>query len=235
MTKKVDKKQDGKAFEPSELIPDIKRININDLIFDDRNANQGTGLGKEVIQTSISKYGIGRGVLVDKDFKLIAGNHAAAEIKEQGYEDVIVVPTKGKTLVITQRLDVEKDSKIGHGLAIADNRSTQANLNFDVDLIKDLDAEFDLDLADLAININEDGPFFPGSDEQSDASDQMETSYGEKDNSVYQQSEGIQQNLFPVMAALSKAERLKFDGYKKANNLRTDTETIIQMMNILCR
>lgn len=235
MPKKTDRMQDSKEFEPDELIRNIKRINISDLIFDDRNANQGTGLGKEVIQSSISKYGIGRGGLVDKNLKVIAGNHVAAEIKEQGYEDVIVVPTNGKTLVLTQRLDVDKDSKIGHGLAIADNRSTQANLNFDVDLIKDLDAEFDLELADLAINIYEDGPFFPGSEEETDSADQMETSYGEKDNSVYQQSEGIQQNLFPVMAALSKAERLKFDGYKKANNLRTDTETIIQMLNILCR
>jgi hypothetical protein len=52
---------------------------------------------------------------------------------------------------------------------------------------------------------------------------------------VYQQNENIQQNLFPVMAALTKAERLKFDAYKKEKGLKSDTETIIYMLNQLTK
>lgn len=233
MKKKNTETQSGKGVEGENKLPPIRRINIEDLQIDDRNANQGTDLGKEVIQTSISKYGIGRGVLADKNLKLIAGNHAVQEIKEQGYDEVIIVPTNGKTLVVTQRTDIEKDSAEGHSLAIADNRATQANLNFDVELLRDLEAEFDLDLVDLAINIHEDGPYFPTGEDRT-SGEQMETSYGEREG-VYQQNEGIKQNLFPVMAALTKAERLKFDAYKKEKGLKSDTETIIYMLNQLTK
>jgi hypothetical protein len=209
----------------------IKEIKITELLFDNRNSNRGTELGKELLQMSIAKHGVGRGVLADKNLKLIAGNHAVKEMIEQGFENVIVVPTDGKTLVVTQRVDIDKDSKEGHELALADNRVNQANLNFDVELLRDLEAEFDLDLADLAINIHEDGPYFP-TGEDGTSGEQMETSYGEREG-VYQQNENIQQNLFPVMAALTKAERLRFDSYKKGNKLKTDTETILHMLNLL--
>lgn len=205
---------------------EIRKINISELQFDDRNANQGTELGKELLQTSISKYGIGRGVLADKNLKLIAGNHAVKEMMDQGVEQVIVIPTDGKTLVVTQRVDIDKDSKEGHGLALADNRVTQANLQFDMSVIRELDAEFDLDLTDLGISIHEEGPYFPGSAYQRyDGTERMETSYGEKNSSYSNEEEKeFEQTYFPLAVTLTKAERLAFDEWKKRKALRTDTE-----------
>lgn len=207
-----------------ETLPGIRRINIADLQFDDRNANQGTELGKELLQTSIAKYGIGRGVLADKNLKLIAGNHAVKEMMEQGVEQVIVIPTDGKTLVVTQRVDIDKDSKEGHGLALADNRVTQANLQFDMSVIRELDAEFDLDLEDIGINIHEEGPYFPGY-QPVDSSDQMETSYGERTHTDYSNEvKEFEQTYFPLAVTLTKAERIAFDQWKREEGARTDTE-----------
>lgn len=225
-------KASQKAPQPGDSsgMSDIRKINIKDLLFDDRNANQGTGLGKELLQNSISKYGVGRGVLADKNLKLIAGNHAVKEMMEQGVEQVIVIPTDGKTLVVTQRVDIDKDSKEGHELALADNRVTQANLQFDMSVIRELDAEFDLDLADLGINMYEEGPYFPGAEQQEPQEQDMETSYGERSSADYHNGvKEFEQNYFPLAITLTKAERLSFDSWKKENGVRTDTEAFSLM------
>lgn len=232
------KKQASTEFQGVSGLTKIREIDIDELCFDDRNANRGTELGKELIHNSISKNGVGRGVLVDRHLKLIAGNHAVKEMKAQGIDRVIVVPTDGKTLVVTQRVDIDKDSRAGHELALSDNRASEANLNFDPDLIRDLEAEFDLDLLDMGINLNEGGPYFPG-DEEPDGAEAMETSYGEKDNSKYSGGEGIEekgfeQSFFPLSIALTKAERLAFDAFKKSKKLHTDTEGF-QFMFQLCK
>lgn len=219
--------QAGKEFEADLPVHPIRKIKIDELQLDDRNANKGTEKGKEIISNSIELYGIGRGVLADKNLKLIAGNHAVKEMKERGIENVIVVPTDGKTLVVTQRTDIDKDSKEGHGLAIADNRASEANLNFDVDVIRELDAEFDLDLDLLGIDLGG-GPFFPPVDdeddeEERDASEVMETDAGTSaSNSV---------NLFPVAIMITKAEKLAFDNWKKKNSCKDDTEGFRLLFN----
>lgn len=208
--------------QTEDTIHEIRRINIADLQFDDRNANQGTELGKELLQTSITKYGVGRGVLADKNLKLIAGNHAVKEMMDQGVEQVIVIPTDGKTLVVTQRIDIDKDSKAGHELALADNRVTQANLQFDMSIIRELEAEFELELDDLGINIHEEGPYFPGPEHQEQ---DMETAYGERGNGYYpDEVKEFEQSFFPLAVTLTKAERLAFDSWKKNKGVRTDTE-----------
>ncbi len=212
----------------------IRRIKITDLQFDDRNANKGTDLGKELLQTSISKYGIGRGVLADKNLKLIAGNHAVKEMMNQGIEEVIVIPTDGKTLVVTQRVDIDKNSKAGNELALADNRVSQANLNFDMSVIRELDAEFDLDLSDIGLNLNDDGPYFPSRNAQTpDGYSQMETSFGEKNSYNSSDTKEFIQMLFPLAVTLSKAERLDFDKWKNENRLRTDTEGFLLMFKTI--
>lgn len=230
---KKNKRQASKEFQGDLGLTKIKRINISRLTVDSRNANKGTDLGKSLLGTSVSKYGIGRGGLADKNLNMIAGNHSLQEIRDQGYTDVIIVPTDGNTFVITQRTDVDLNSKEGRELALADNRVTQANLSFDVDTINELDAEFNLDLADLAINMFEEGPMFPGSENESDAGEQMETRNATEYAGQEKDPNQITQNLFPVMAALSKAERLRFDSYKKSMKLSTDTETVIHMLKIV--
>lgn len=219
---------------PASALGDIRRIKISDLQFDDKNANSGTDLGKELLQTSLTKYGVGRGVLADRNLKLIAGNHAVKEMMDQGIEEVIVIPTDGKTLVVTQRMDIDKNSKAGTELAIADNRVSQANLQFDMSVIRELNAEFDLDLTDLCINLHEDGPYFPETGYRlPDGTEQMETSYGEKNISYTNGQKEYVQSSFPLAITLTKAERIEFDNWKKAQNVRTDTDGFLLMFKTI--
>ena len=220
----------------------VRKINISDLQFDDRNANQGTELGKELLQSSIAKYGVGRGVLADKNLKLIAGNHAVKEMIEQGIEQVLVIPTDGKTLVVTQRIDIEKDSKAGHELAIADNRVTQANLQFDTEVIRELDAEFDLDMQDLGIDIYEEDTSYQGyihkvvEDENDDGEEEEEDEEEQEEKADIShetknhlgdrapEENTFSPSLFPLAITLTKAEKIAFDKWKKEAKVRTDTQ-----------
>lgn len=63
-----------------------------------------------------------------------------------GLEDVIVVPSDGTKIVAVQRtdLDLEADPRAKE-LAIADNRAGQVSLEWDADVLKELDSEINLE------------------------------------------------------------------------------------------
>lgn len=135
-------------------------MKIDKLKFDKRNANKGTQIGGSLLEKSISKNGLGRSVLVDKDFNLIAGNKTTETAGALGLDNCIVVDTDGTKLVVVRRTDVAIDSKKGRELAISDNQVSKMNLDFDIDVIQDLAVDFDIDvnewgLGDFdSININ---------------------------------------------------------------------------------
>ncbi len=205
-----------------------KKVQITDLKIDDRNANKGTDQGKDLLAVSLQKYGAGRSVLIDKDGKVIAGNHTVKEAYRQGITDVIVVETDGSQLVAVKRTDIKKDSKEGHELALADNRVSQANLNFDIDLIRDLNAEFDLDLGEIGFDMADGGPNF--SEAEPDAMESMETSGGYESAGT---GTGNSQNVFPFMASLTKAQRLDIDKVKKELGLKSDTDFLLTAAKFL--
>jgi hypothetical protein len=117
-----------------------------DFIPDSRNANKGTVRGLAMLEDSLRKYGAGRSILVDKNNNIIAGNKTHQAAIDLGLDDVIVVPTDGKQLVVVQRVDIDIDSKQGRELAIADNRVGQVDLEFDPDVLMGF-AEEGIDLA----------------------------------------------------------------------------------------
>lgn len=115
---------------------DIK--SIEDLTFDDQNANMGDEVGQQRLEDSIRYRGAGRSVLADKNGKLIAGNKTTETAAELGLE-ILVVKTRGDKLVVVQRedLDLDEDAE-ARMLAYEDNRIGQMNLKWDVSqLVKD--------------------------------------------------------------------------------------------------
>lgn len=128
--------------------PTVRREKIDSLRPDSRNANRGTEYGGHLLEKSLRELGMGRSVLADRHGNLIAGNKTTEAAAALGFEDVIVVPTDGKTLVVVQRTDLDLDSAAGRALAIADNKVGQVNLDFDADVLADLATEFDIDLRD---------------------------------------------------------------------------------------
>ncbi|CCH02064.1 hypothetical protein FAES_4064 [Fibrella aestuarina BUZ 2] len=127
---------------------------LDELRRDERNANRGTALGDELLEKSIDELGIGRGVVAAADGTLIGGNHVTEKLRQKGVERVVFVPTDGKTLVVTQRMDIQPGTKAFHELALADNQVAQVNLNFDVDVVGQLEADFDLNLDDWGMDFD---------------------------------------------------------------------------------
>jgi DNA modification methylase len=114
---------------------------IGDLTPDPQNANLGTERGREALAQSLREFGPGRAVLIDRHGHTIAGNKTVEEAKRLNIP-LQVVKTVGNVLVAVQRedLDLTTDSRAKR-LAIADNRVGQLDLEWDVDMLKQLQAE----------------------------------------------------------------------------------------------
>lgn len=124
-----------------------KRMKITDLTPDRHNANKGTERGQYMLDHSIEQYGVGRSILIDKDGELIAGNKTLQAYADMGFEDVIVIPSDGKTLIAVQRTDMDLDDVTtgARGLAYADNRASEVGLAWDAEqLLADMNSGVDL-------------------------------------------------------------------------------------------
>ena len=118
----------------------VIETSIDALIPDNRNYNKGTQYGQRLIEKSLSEFGAGRSVLIDKHDRIIAGNKTVENFGAIGMDKVLVVETDGTTLVAVKRKDIDLDSPKGREMALADNATGKANLDLDADLILE-DAE----------------------------------------------------------------------------------------------
>ncbi|MGL5361684.1 MAG: ParB N-terminal domain-containing protein [Bosea sp. (in: a-proteobacteria)] len=116
-----------------------QEIDISELIEDDNNANKGTERGKGMLDNSVSQLGIGRGIVVDKNMRIIGGNKTWEAAAQAGIKKVLVVETEGDVLVATKRKDMDLRDKKGNArkMAFADNRVGEVNLAWDLDVIAD--------------------------------------------------------------------------------------------------
>lgn len=126
-------------------VPKLERVKIADVKLDEKNANRGTKRGREFIEGSLKKYGLGRSILLDKDGTVIAGNKTLEAFRAAGGKEIVVVGTQGDALIAVQREDLTIDSKKGRSLAIADNRASEISLEWDPEIL----ASLDLNLGEL--------------------------------------------------------------------------------------
>lgn len=104
---------------------------VNDLIPDDKNYNKGNEKGGALIKKSISKLGAGRSILIDKNNRIIAGNKTVENAIASGLIDLQIVETTGDKIIAVKRTDIDLDSKKGRELALADNATAKANIEWD--------------------------------------------------------------------------------------------------------
>lgn len=120
---------------------------LADLIPDENNPNSGTARGYQIVRESLQRLGAGRSVLVDRDGRIIAGNKTVEQAYAAGMEDVILVKSDGKKLVVVQRedLDLEEDDGRAREMSIADNRASEAGLEWDFEVLATMADREDLD------------------------------------------------------------------------------------------
>lgn len=119
-------------------------MKITDLIADDCNANKGTKRGNKAVKDSLSLYGAGRSILIDRNGKIIAGNKTAANAAAAGISDVVIVPSDGKTIIAVQRIDLDLNDKAAKELAVADNRAAELGLEWDPEVLGQFATDLDL-------------------------------------------------------------------------------------------
>jgi DNA modification methylase len=122
--------------------PKIRLVPITQLVLDDQNANKGTKRGRELLGESLEKYGAGRSVVLDRRDRVIAGNKTVEAARAAGMKSVAVIESDGSSLVAVQRgdLDLARDKK-ARELAIADNRASEIDLEWNPEVLASLDVD----------------------------------------------------------------------------------------------
>lgn len=120
-------------------------VNISDLRFDDKNFNRHTAKGMGLLEKSLQQYGAGRSILIDKDGNIIAGNGIVEAAGNIGLEDIQIVESDGKKLIAVKRTDISLNSEEGRQMALADNATAAADLEWDKGNIEEVSEEFGFD------------------------------------------------------------------------------------------
>ena len=130
---------------PKPAKPQPQRL--RDFQPDPQNANQGTPRGAQMVEDSLRAYGAGRSILVDRHGVVIAGNKTLEAAASLGFDDVVVVPSDGKRLIVVQRTDLDlATDAAARELGIVDNRAAEVGLSWDAGVLQSL-AESGADLS----------------------------------------------------------------------------------------
>jgi len=132
-----------------------KTTKIKDLIPDNKNFNKGTEYGNSLIEKSLRKFGAGRSILIDKNNRIIAGNKTIENAAAIGLEDLQIVESDGTKIIAVKRTDIDLDSKAGRELALADNATAKANIDWDIETTFEVANEFGFDAGEWGIKEEE--------------------------------------------------------------------------------
>ena len=162
-----------------------KIVDIQTLVQDDHNFNKGTEAGRQLMERSFSELGAGRSILVDKDGRIIAGNKSQKAAIAAGIKKVRIIETTGDELVAVKRTDISLDSKEGRELALADNLTTQVNLEWDKVELQEVAAQQGIDLPDWGLD-----PQALGIDEQpAEPQEAQEDEFDEEKDAIEKRAE----------------------------------------------
>ncbi len=124
-------------------------VDLNELRPDPSNANAGSERGQYMLDASVTETGLHRGVAVDANGYLVAGNKTHQAAIDAGFKRAIVVETDGDTLVVTKRrdfdlMDADPNNKARRA-AYFDNRSSEVSMTWDTEqMLADMSAGLDL-------------------------------------------------------------------------------------------
>jgi hypothetical protein len=124
-----------------------ENIDPAEITLDPQNANKGTERGQHFLDESMREYGPGKAPALDKNMIPIAGNKTVQAAIDAGIP-ITVVQSHGEALIVHQRLDLDLTDPNGRArkLAYADNRSSQVNLDWDLEQMQRDHMEGNVDL-----------------------------------------------------------------------------------------
>ena len=149
-----------------------KNVKISDLHFDDKNFNKHTEFGMSLLEKSLRNNGAGRSILIDKNNRIIAGNGIVESAGQIGLEDVQIVESDGTKLIAVKRTDIDLDSKQGREMALADNATAAADLQWDAEELQKAMDEFAITPQDWGVFSNNDGSAFFGGERNGKRNDE---------------------------------------------------------------
>lgn len=116
-----------------------KKAKLTDFKKQRKNANKHTQRGLELLDKSITKNGWIGAMTAAADGEIFDGSARLETVESVLPADPIVVETDGKRPIIIKRTDIKKasDPKAVR-LALEANRIAQVDLNWDVDVLKDI-------------------------------------------------------------------------------------------------
>lgn len=194
---------------------DTTVIDINSLVQDDHNFNKGTEEGGKLMQKSFTELGAGRSILIDKDNRIIAGNKSQQAAIASGITKVRVIETSGDELIAVKRTDISLDSKKGREMALADNITSQINLDFDDLELINISSLHDIELQDWDIDIDKELP-------------NVENMFREASDNSFVQNVGDKSGRFQVTFIFDKEYNFIND-YIKYNGKEELTRKIIEL------
>lgn len=115
---------------------------IKDLKFDDKNFNKHTEFGMSLLEKSLRENGAGRSILLDKDNNIIAGNGVVEAAGQIGLDKVKIVEASGDEIIAVKRTDISLNSRKGREMALADNATAKADIEWDFEnILSELEPE----------------------------------------------------------------------------------------------
>lgn len=127
---------------------------IKELKFDNKNFNKHTQRGMGLLEKSLQELGAGRSILIDKDNNIIAGNGIVEAAGQVGLENVKIVETDGTEIIAVKRTDMTLDSQKGREMALADNATAAADLNWDEEAVKEESARWAIDVGSWGLGLD---------------------------------------------------------------------------------
>lgn len=133
MAKKSDKRQ--------TVTIEVEIVDVSELKPDPDNANRGTERGDFMLGESLERHGAARGIVVDRNLVIPAGNKTFEKFGETGGTKVMLIPSNGETLIATRRddwdlLDDDPENP-AREYAFGDNRIGLVNGNLSAAAIVD--------------------------------------------------------------------------------------------------
>lgn len=126
---------------------------ISELKFDDKNFNKHTEYGMSLLEKSLRENGAGRSILIDKDNNIIAGNGIVEAAGSVGLEKVKIVETSGDEIIAVKRTDITLDSEKGRTMALADNATAAADLEWNEGILAAETDKYGINTDDWGVDV----------------------------------------------------------------------------------